>query len=115
MPQSYEALSDTEKYFIVILLALYAGTFLVGIIFWGEVPCILDLEGECNFGTYFKRLLPFYGFTFAINIAIVVSAYYLNKLAKKSILIFRGLILPPLLCLFYYLYLYGSHFIKALF
>ena len=115
MSPNYETLSDAEKYFIVILLALYAGTFLIGIMFLGEVPCMVDLEGECKFGTYFKQLLPFYGFTFALNIAIVMSAYYLNKLAKKSIFIFRGLILPPLLALFYYLYHYGSNFVRALF
>lgn len=113
MSQHYETLSSTESYFVVILLALYLASLLVGLIFWGATPCVLAPESECGFAEYFKRLLPFYGFTFAINIVIVLSAYYNNKLSKKSILIFRALFVPPILCTVYYLYHFGGDLLKA--
>jgi len=112
--QQYENLSSNESYFVVILLVLYVLTILLGLLTWGEAPCVLDVDGACGFGEYFKRLLPFYGFTFALNFAIVLSAYYLNKLSKKSILIFRALTVPPLLLIFYYCYHFGNDLLKAL-
>lgn len=113
MSQQYEALTSTESVFVVILLVLYVAALLIGLIFWGATPCVLAPERDCGFAEYFKRLLPFYGFTFAINIAIVLAAYYNNKLSKKSILIFRALFLPPVLCVVYYLYRYGDDLLKA--
>ena len=114
MSQQYEKLSSTEGNFVVVLLVLYGFAILLGLLTWGEAPCVLDMDGTCGFGEYFKRLLPFYGFTFALNFAIVLSAYYLNKLSEKSILIFRALILPPLLLIFYYAYHFGGDLLKAL-
>ncbi len=114
MSQQYENLSNTESYFVVVLLVLYVLAILLGLLTWGEAPCVLDMDGACGFGEYFWRLLPFYGFTFALNFAIVLSAYYLNKLSKKSILIFRALTVPPLLLIFYYSYHFGEDLLKAL-
>lgn len=114
MTLQYEKLSSTESYFVVVLLVLYVLSILLGLAAWGEAPCVLDFDGKCGMGEYVKRLLPFYGFSFAINFAIVLSAYYLNKLSKKSILIFRALIVPPLLLIFYYFYHFGDDLLKAL-
>lgn len=115
MSQQYEKLTSTESYFVVILLVLYVLAILLGLLTWGEAPCVLAIDGsQCDFGEYIKRLLPFYGFTFAINFAIILSAYYLNKLSKKSILIFRALLVPPLLLIFYYFNQFGSDLLKAL-
>lgn len=116
MQQHYEELSNTEKYFIVILLALYAGFIITAALTIGDyVPCVLDLEPEskCNFGDYFAGLTPFLVISYALSCATVLSAYYLNKLSKKSIVFFRLLFIPPLVFLVYYFYYYGAELLKA--
>jgi hypothetical protein len=116
MPQKYEALTNTEKYFIVILLALYVVLLVIATLTMGHyVPCVFDMapQAKCDFASYIASLTPFYGIMHALSCAIVLSAYYLNKLSIKSIQFFRLLTIPPLLFLVYYLYHYGDALIQA--
>ncbi len=73
----------------------------------------LEIDENCDAAQYFLRLLPFYAITFSLNIGIVLSAYYLNKLAKKSIYFFRALILPPFILLIDYTSQYGNELLRA--
>jgi hypothetical protein len=115
MQVRYEALSNTEKYFIVILLVTYVALLVTALFITGDnyVPCKLEIDENCDAAQYFLRLLPFYAITFSLNIGIVLSAYYLNKLAKKSIYFFRALILPPFILLIDYTSQYGNELLRA--
>jgi|GEM_PF-1001249 hypothetical protein len=115
MQVHYEPLSNTEKYFIVILLITYAVLLLSALLMTGSdyIPCKLDIDKNCDTTQYFLRLLPFYAITFSLNIGIVLSAYYLNKLAKKSIYFFRTLTIPPFIFLIYYSSQHGNELLRA--
>lgn len=115
MQVRYEALSNTEKYFIVILLITYVALLVTALFITGNdyIPCKLEVDENCDTVHYFLRLLPFYAITFSLNIGIVLSAYYLNKLAKKSIYFFRALIVPPFIFLVVYTSQYGDALLRA--
>ncbi len=115
MTQQYEALTNTEKNFVVILLLAYFALMVAALILVGDAntPCKLDIDENCEAGRFFMRLLPFYAITFSLNIGIVLSAYYINKLGKKSIDFFKALTVPPFIFLIYYLYHYGALLLRA--
>ncbi|MGB4811190.1 MAG: hypothetical protein WBP13_01735 [Methylophilaceae bacterium] len=116
MAQQYEALTNTEKYFIVILLIIYMALLVTTLLIMGThpPPCRLEIDKNCGLWQYFLGIAPFYTSMFTLNTAIVLSAYYLNKLSIKSVKFFRLLTLPPFLLLIYYFYNYGDELAKTL-
>ena len=102
MSQQYEELSNTEKYFIVILLLIYIAALISAFILINHHSTPCKLSDQCGLWQDFLGLAPFYAIMTALNSAIVLSAYYINKLSKKSVQQFRMLTVPPFILLMYF-------------